>query len=211
MRHPVRMERAVVRDLYASGVDAVEEHTKAWSPEQWQRTVCGRWSATDLAGHLVYVVGWYHSWLDRAEAGDAEPPFPTTDLASRNAEALATLDAEDGDARIQRFGIEARRYAGRVDAAWDLPYGFPRGTVTTGLHFGIAATEWHLHAWDFSAGTHEPAQPRELFMAAGTALTTAQGGAMGRVSAAMVPLVSRRKPWEQLLKHSGRSTTTWLL
>ena len=151
------------------------------------------------------AVGWYHSWLDRAEAGVADPPFAERDLAAHNDDALAHVEPTDSRARIDRFGIEARRYVARVDTTdWDLPYGFPTGTVTAGQHLGIAATEWHLHAWDFSHGHYEPANPRQLFMAAGAGMTAAMGGTIGRAMGAMVPLVSRRKPWEQLLHRSGR-------
>jgi uncharacterized protein (TIGR03083 family) len=201
------MDRAIVLDLYREGVDAIDQHATSLTSAQWGQPACGTWSATDLAGHLVCVIGWYHAWLDRAQAGDSSPPFSLGELPARNAAALAALDAGDGHQRVQRFVDEARRYELRLDGTWDLPYGFPAGTVTAGLHAGVAATEWHLHAWDLSDGVHRPSDPRELFGAAGAAVTAARGGLVGRASAAVVPFLSRRKPWEQLLKRSGRRPT----
>ena len=203
--HAVPMEPETVLGLSDEGVAAVERTTATFTTDDWDRRACGEWTATDLAGHLVCVIAWYHAWLDRAEAGDAAPPFREVDLAERNATALAALSPATGAARVDEFASEARRYAQRLGPVWDLPYGYPTGTVTVGLHAGIAATEWHLHAWDLSGGTHRPSQPRELFVAAATAMTTAQGGAIGRAGAATLPLAARRKPWEQLLKRSGRT------
>jgi hypothetical protein len=204
MVHPVRVERVEILDLYEAGVSAVEQSTSPFTAVEWERRACGAWTATDLAGHLICVAGWYHAWLDRAEAGDATPPFTAADLAARNAAALSTLEPGGGHERVAVFAQEARRYAERLNSIWDLPYGFPLGTVTAGLHAGVAASEWHLHAWDFSGGTYRPTRPRELFLAAGAALTATQRGPIGRVSSRMVPLASRWKPWEQLLKRSGR-------
>ena len=189
---------------YHEGVGAIDSIAASLSEAQWQSQACGTWTAIDLAGHLVCVVGWYHDWLDRALHGDATPPFDATDLAERNAAALSTLPLRNGPDRVSTFSREARRYADRLETAWDLPYGFPYGTVTAGLHAGVAATEWHLHAWDLSGGSHRPRDPRLLFLAAGAALTATRRGPIGRLSAAMVPLVARRRPWEQLLKRSGR-------
>jgi uncharacterized protein (TIGR03083 family) len=200
------LERDAVRGLYAEGVLAIEACTATLTKEQWQRPACGTWTATDLAGHLVCVVGWYHAWLDRAEAGDTAPPFSESDLDVHNEEALAALDLGAGPERIAAFTREARRYAERLDAVWDLAYGFPFGTVTAGVHAGAAAGEWHLHAWDLSRGTHRPRDPRQLFVAIGAAITAAQGGPIGRAGGAILPIASRWKPWEQLLRRSGRTT-----
>jgi Mycothiol maleylpyruvate isomerase N-terminal domain len=199
------VERVEVLDLYEAGVSAVEQSVASFTDGEWQRRACGAWTATDLAGHLICVAGWYHAWLDRAEAGDATPPFTAAELAERNDAALSTLEPGRGDERVAVFAREARRYAERLNSTWALPFGFPLGTVTAGLHAGVAAIEWHLHAWDFSGGAYRPTNPRELFLAAGAAVTAAQQGPVGRVSSAMMPLASRRKPWEQLLKRSGRT------
>ena len=62
---------AGVLTQYDDGVVAIGRVVEQWDDEQWSRPACGDWSGTDLAGHLVTVIGWYHSWLDCALAGDA--------------------------------------------------------------------------------------------------------------------------------------------
>jgi hypothetical protein len=190
--------------LYEAGVDGIASSGRDRGNE-WDNIVCGEWSARDLAGHLVCVIGWYHEWLDAAERGESAPPFAEADLAERNAKALLELEDGSGADRIERFVAEALRYAARLPADWDLAYGYPYGTVTAGLHAGAAAGEWHLHAWDLSGGRYAPQDPGALFVAVGSAITAATGGVTGTVGRFMVPLAARRKPWEQLLRRSGRT------
>ena len=106
---------------------------------------------------------------------------------------------------VAEFTREARRYAERLPPLWDVPYGYPLGTVTVGLHAGIAASEWSIHAWDLSCGRTRPSNPRALFVATAEGFTAAQRGFVGRASRAMVPLVAMWRPWEHLLKRSGRN------
>ncbi len=189
--------------LYDEGVEAIAT-TANRVMGRWDDRVCGEWSAKDLAGHLVCVIGWYHDWLDAAERGLSARPFIAADLAARNAQALRELQDGTGPERVEQFVMEARRYATRLPESWGLAYGYPYGTVTAGLHAGVAAGEWHLHAWDLSGGRHQPSNPGELFVAVGLAMTAAHGGIMGTVGQAIMPFASRRKPWNQLLRRSGR-------
>lgn len=198
------MDTSEVLASYDEGVEAIASDARSREIRQWDERVCGEWSAKDLAGHLVCVIGWYHKWLDAAEQGSSEPPFPAVDLADRNAEALRELEDGTGVERVDRFVAEARRYAIRLPARWHLAYGYPYGTVTAGLHAGIAAGEWHLHAWDLSGGMHRPSDPAALFLAVGSAMTSARGGVAGRIGRVMVPIASRRNPWDQLVRRSGR-------
>jgi hypothetical protein len=157
---------------------------------------------------VAAVAGWYHEWLDRAERGDATPPFRAEELAAQNELALVPLAETTGPAALELFVPRARSYRERLPAAWDLPYGYPRGTVTAGLHAAIAATEWHLHAWDLArsgGSAHGPSDPDALYRGAGACLATAQGGLKGRIAAVLVPLGARLSPWEALLRRSGRA------
>ena len=88
------------------------------------------------------------------------------------------------------------------------PTGTRYGTVRVGLHCGVAATEWHLHAWDLSHALehrHQPQDPQALFIAAGTCLAEARGGLGGAVLRLLVPLGARSNPWSTILRRSGRS------
>jgi hypothetical protein len=196
--------RSDVLATYGEGVDALRAAVEGWSDGEWQREVCGRWTATDLAGHLLAVIGWYHSWLDRAESGDARPPFGVADLPERNRLALIDLRPADGRDRIALFAEEAGRYAERLTSSWALPYGCPLGTMPAGSHAAVAAGEWHLHAWDLSGGTHRPGDATFLLVAIIRARATARSGLRARVESAVAPLVAAHRPWERLLEASGR-------
>jgi len=194
--------------LYDEGVDAFVAAAGALGPGDWSRVACGDWTASDLARHVLAVAQWYERWLDRAERGDAAPPFGLSELATRNAAQLEELRALDGPEAVTRFVATARAYRARLPSGWDLPFGYPRGTVTAGLHAGVAACEWHLHAWDLAhaAGLgYQPSDPAALYCAAGACLAAAEGGVKGRVTAALVPFGARLRPWEALLRRSGRA------
>ena len=204
------MSQSEVLALYHEGVDAFVGEAAALDDRGWARPACGEWSATELARHVLAVIGWYHDWLDRAEAGDASPAFPIADLDARNARDQAEMAAHaalDGPAATERFGVRAERYADRLAHTWDLPYGYPRGTVTAGLHAGMAAVEWHVHAWDLarSAGRDRvPSRPDRLFLAAADCQAAVTGGVRGAATDRLAPLGSRLRPWGELLKRLGR-------
>jgi uncharacterized protein (TIGR03083 family) len=197
-----------VLTLFATGVDAVVEITAGFDDEQWAAPVCGDWSGTELAGHLVTVVGWYHDWLDRGLAGNPEPVFPIAELDARAAAALAALPPGSGPDRIEAFADSAERYVLRLADHWDVPFGYPRGTVTAGLHAGVAAVEWHVHAWDLAHAVdveYVPADADVLFVAAARCQMAMLGGFRGRAGVRAAKLAARRNPWEQLLQHMGRT------
>ncbi len=127
-------------------------------------------------------------------------------MDTRNSAAIAELRDLGGPEAIERFATGARSYSDRAQQHWDLPHAYPFGVVTVGLHLGIAATEWHLHASDLSLGDtkHQPTDPAALFTAAGAAVATGTGGLQGRLLGLVIPLAAKRSPWATLLKKSGR-------
>jgi hypothetical protein len=197
-----------VLHLYDEGVDAFARLAAALEGQDWDRAACGEWGAAALTRHVAAVAGWYHEWLDRAERGDATPPFRGEDLAAQNELTLVPLAGTTGPAALELFVMRARSYRARLPDAWDLPYGYPRGTVTAGLHAAMAATEWHLHAWDLAGSVgsgYRPSDPDALYRGAGACLVAAQGGLKGRIAAVLVPVGARLSPWEALLRRSGRA------
>jgi uncharacterized protein (TIGR03083 family) len=199
-----------VLDVYADGVAAIERYAAQFHDDQWARVACGDWTAAQVAAHVEHVVGWYHDWLDRALAGDARPAFPIDELPQRNAEALLVSGAAEPMAHVERFGASARAYATRVRDAWDIPFGYPRGTVTAGQHAALAAVEWHVHAWDLAQvlGTaHAPARPAVLAEAAAATWLLAHGrGPIARATQVLGPVLARHQPdpWRSLLHRMGR-------
>jgi uncharacterized protein (TIGR03083 family) len=200
--------RDIVLQLYDEGVDAFVAAAGALGPDGWGRPACGAWAASDVARHVLAVARWYDGWLDRAELGDAARPFGVSELAARNAAGLKKLSGLDGPEAVEQFVTVAHAYRDRLPVHWDLPYGYPRGTVTAGLHAGTAACEWHLHTWDLAHASgrgHRPTDAAALYAAAGSCLAEAEGRVKGRVAAALVPLGARLRPWEALLRRSGRA------
>jgi uncharacterized protein (TIGR03083 family) len=200
-------EPAVVLALFNEGVEAfVRLAGQAAAADAWDRPACGTWSAADLARHELDVIGWYHGWLDRALAGDASPAFDIDVIDERtDAGVRALADVDPGDA-VARFAAEAPRYAERLEPNWDLPFGYPRGTVTAGLHAGMAVCEWHLHSWDLARalGTdHRPSDPGTILVAA-SACRAATGGIRQKVERTLASVAARTHAWETILSSSGR-------
>ena len=181
--------------LFGEGASAFAAEAGRLDDDGWDRPACGEWNATQLARHVLAVIGWYHDWLDRAEAGDASPAFRIDDLPDGNERALDAIGDISGPAATQRFVAEADRYADRLTAAWDLPFGYPRGTVTAGLHAGMAGFEWHAHAWDLDH-RHQPSRPDLMYLAASACLAAAAG----RTADDDPPA----DPWRAMLVRSGR-------
>ena len=199
--------QAAVCRLYESGVVAVVQRTRSWTTDDWTQPACGDWDRADTVRHLCVVTAWYHSWLDRALAGDASPPFHFDEFVTRNQTGVDDRQGLTGPGAVAEFQREALSYLGRAKPNWNLAYGFPLGTVTVGLHVGVAATEWHLHAWDLTSTDPEPHSPKDsaaLFRAAGAAVAEVEGGVRGRLTARVVPIAARRSPWQSMLKRSDR-------
>lgn len=193
---------------YLRGVDAVGEQVAGWSEDDWAQPACGTWTATDLAGHLVTVIHWYHAWLDRGLAGITEPAFPIIALDTETGKALRALPDGTGPDRIAIFTASARRYAERLDAHWDAPFAYPRGAVTAGIHAGVAAVEWHVHAWDFAKSSGRSYTPKDadtLFLAAARCQLAILGGTREKVGLRVARAAARRSPWESVLRRMGRA------
>jgi hypothetical protein len=191
-------EPAVDRCLRA-GVAGVASVVDGWSETDWARPACGIWDGTDLAGHLVTVVGWYHRWLDRAADGVTEPVFTADRLDEETARSLAALPSGSGPERVATFVVEADRHADRLAPHWDTPFGYPRGVVTAGAHAALAAWEWHVHAWDLAGGS------RGTYRPADAALMLERGTACFEAATGIHVPAEPGDPWLLLLRRTGRA------
>ena len=203
------LDPEVVLAQFDEGVAQIVRLADQREGRAWHKTVVGDWSANELARHLLAVCDWYHEWLDRAEAGDSSPPFPVKQLDNRNELAVLDLGALDGPDAIDTFAARAVDYRRRLEqlaseGKWDLPYGFANGTTTVGGHAGIAAAEWHLHAWDFSGGQWRPTSPDTLYLAVGQGMITTQRHWKRAITRHVVARIAGRDPWADLVKRSGR-------
>lgn len=200
--------RSAVFGEYVDGVRALSGMTAGLDDEQWTARACGRWTIEEVARHVLAVADWYHEWLDRGLAGDPSPPFAYDDLEARNTDALARLADVAGPVAIERFTARAGAYGERLRDAWNVPFGFPSGTVTAGLHAAVAAAEWHLHTWDVARATgrdHRPFDPETLLNAVIDCFAVARGGVERNMMRTLAPAAARfGDPWRSLLRRSGR-------
>lgn len=199
--------REQVQQLFRSGVDAVVSVTAGFDPADWNQPTCGTWTARQTATHLLGVIGWYDEWLNRSLNGEQDRPFPADEIDQRAEDDVRRSANVSGGEAIEQFRSRANEYVERTTDHWDIVYPYPFGIVTTGLHCGVAATEWHLHAWDLATAQgrdHTPRDPAALFIAAGSCVAAAKGGLGGSLLGRIVPLAARRSPWKTLLKQSGR-------
>jgi uncharacterized protein (TIGR03083 family) len=195
---------------FDDGVTAIEAiAVRIDAADAWDKpTPCPAWTAAELAGHLQVVAGWYHLWLDRAEAGEADAPFPAAKLPLENATAVDALPPTSGPERVEAFATLARAYAKRLPERWPLPYGYPRGTITAGLHAGVAAIEWHVHAWDLGCvigHDHHPADPAALAAVGAESLLRWRAPLLRPLLPVARRLATTGDPWRRVLKGAGRA------
>lgn len=205
------LDPAQVIAQFDEGVAAIADHASQREGRAWHKTVVGEWSAHELARHLVAVTDWYHEWLDAALAGDSAQPFPAKQLDDRNELAVLDLGNLDGPEAIVRFVSRAGDYADRLRTAagsneWSAAYGFANGVTTVGGHAGIAAAEWHLHAWDLSRGAWLPTKPTDLYLAVGDGMTVTQPKWKQMITRRVVKRIAGGEPWLDLLERSGRTS-----
>jgi hypothetical protein len=187
-----RVDPVVGLAAYLEAAHALTNIGAAFEPTDWGRpSACPDWDASMLIGHVVCVVRWHHAWLDRAQNGEVSLPWPTAELPARNQAALDHLEIVGGASRLSSFHSATRRYADRVATHWDLPYAYPGGVVTAGVHALLAAGEWHLHAWDLARAIDVEHKPN-------CALIRHQWVVLGR------SIQTDGDPWTALLKASGR-------
>lgn len=186
--------REQVLKVYDDGIAGVRRTAAAitdWSLP----TPCSGWNASELAGHLLAIVRYYHRLLDAAVLAHPLVDLPRgRQLEEMNASDLAALPPERGPRRISKFVADAQRsrlLLAEVD--WDMQIGSweALGPLTVEQHTGLAALEWHVHAWDLAKAMgheHRPLAPEILAQAA-------------RVLPAPMPAGD---PWTATLRWTGR-------
>jgi len=110
-------------------------------------TPCPEWTVRELAQHLLCTARRFHRLLDASLAGRPEPVLLGSDLADLNRAQVIGAPWAPLDEIIVAFAASAHEFEQRAREHWD--HGpFQRGGVSVGEALGIAAFEWHVHAWD---------------------------------------------------------------
>ena len=167
--------------MFDEGVAAFVAEAGRLDADGWSRPACGEWTATELARHVLSVIGWYHDWLDRAEAGDPSPAFPVDELDERTAGRSPRWATCRGPRRPPASPRRRRATPSGSEGRGTCPTATHAGTVTAGLHAGLACFEWHAHTWDLatSPDDHVPSRPDRLYVAAADCLAAATGADAG--------------------------------
>lgn len=197
--------------MLLDGVARIARGTKSLTEEQWEEQICGRWTARELAHHLLAQSRTHHHWLDKAISGDASVPYGETEVDRENDAAIELLSDMSGPETIQEFLRTAGRYANRVADHWDEKIGFVGGSATAGQHCALIALEYHLHAWDIvqrDDANYRPPRVRQLGAAVGAANAAQRRGLAKMGIRANSWLHQHLGAWDHLLAQSGRSAHT---
>lgn len=196
-----------ITKIYLDGVSSIVEITNRFDEADWDKQCCGEWSTADTARHLLSVTDWYNSWLDRAIDGDSSIPFTESAFDAQGKAGIQIYSTISGQESVEKFAMKAKQYLDRASLELERPFGFPLGTVTVGQHLGIAATEWHLHAWDLSTVSgelHKLRDAEDLMIAAADGISHTKNHIQGTIIRKMAPLVAKKNPWGRLISESGR-------
>lgn len=186
------MDPERVLACYAGGVEAVA--TIAEEIADWGApTPCEAWRAADLAAHLRTTAERFALVLAHARAGAPVPVVRGAELARLNDEMIDAAPRAAPRAHVAAFVEAARRYAEVLGEAWEVRPFMAGWDCSAGEHAGVAAGEWHVHAWDLARAAgrgHTPADPGAIAEAYRTTLT-------------WLPLAPG-DPWRSVLRAQGR-------
>ena len=155
---------------------------------QARRTRCLPWTVPDLTAHLAATFRRFVDQLDKARAGNLDPPFPPDQLPAVNLRAV-------GDFRVDpltELSQQARRFLGSVGRVDEL-IGHQRGPIPAGLQVMFGLNELAVHHDDLAHAAGGSYRPRREVVAA---LATMYGAVHG--------MSSGPDPWASLLQATGR-------
>lgn len=185
-------------DAARVGIAAVENachDVTDWSAP----TPCERWDALTLLRHLHSISAEYLAWIDDARLELVRHAKLKAERVYANDVALASLPTLKPDAHLTSYLSKALRHLQFADRWWDLTMKVTTvGTWTVGQHVGIAAIEYHVHAWDLRRS-----QGRDHRAGDAVFLAEVWERHVGPAVGARLP-DHRGDPWTALLEATGR-------
>ena len=186
-----------VLDAARVGIAAVEN--ACHDQHDWHvPTPCARWDALTLLRHLHAISAEYLAWIDDARLELVGHAKLKAQRVAANDIALEALPTLRPDAHLTSFRSKALRHLQFADRWWDLTVKLTTtGTWTVGEHVGIAAIEYHVHAWDLrrSQGRDHRAGDARLLTEVWTRHLAAP---------LKTPVPEGDDPWEALVRATGR-------
>ncbi|MBK5216697.1 MAG: maleylpyruvate isomerase N-terminal domain-containing protein [Propionibacteriales bacterium] len=142
------LSHSTVCAAYRDGVSEVREAVTFLGEGAAQSpTPCPEWNVLELVTHLWCTADRYHRLLGYAVAGCPERMLVNEELAVENERAVVAAAATDLNKVLSSFVSSAEAYLPRATVSWEVaPYQVGGGSVGDAL--GVAAIEWHIHAWD---------------------------------------------------------------
>jgi uncharacterized protein (TIGR03083 family) len=123
-------------------------HASQWS----EPSMCEGWAVEDVFAHLAGDFIRYQAWLREALVGNAQTPFPRSELAADNAILLDGYAGMSGPERLEEFERAANDYLAALELVDpEMPQGNPLGTMTVSEQVAWATVECALHGWDVAA------------------------------------------------------------
>lgn len=185
-----------------AGIVAVE--TAAAGSDPGRPTACSAWTVHDLVRHLEAIAGAYVLWVGAAIGGRVGTMRTPDALRAYNDLMLQRLPQLPTEQHLERFRALADDHRRLVGAGWGQPMmRTPGDTVLrVGDHGGLAALEWHLHAWDLggaTSGAHRPSVPVV------EVLCTTWDDTLVDLTDTMRD--ASEEPWQSLLAATGRAPT----
>ncbi|MBW3664852.1 MAG: maleylpyruvate isomerase N-terminal domain-containing protein [Actinobacteria bacterium] len=179
------------------GIAAIERIAETVT--DWQvPTPCTRWDAHTLVRHLHAIAADYLQWADDAPADRTRPLLRSAELAYHNEQAMVRLPLLPARTHLQVFSGHANRHLQLADRHWDWPMMLaPSAVWTVGQHVGVAAIEWHVHAWDLARSQGTDHRPGDTEVLADVWRARLEGPT-GQ------PLDGDHDTWEAVLIASGR-------
>lgn len=194
--------RAATMRAIEAGILAVEAAAAESDPEH--PTACPAWTVHDLVRHLEAIAGAYVLWVGAAIGGRIGTMRTPDALVAYNDRMLQRLPELPTAQHLERFRALAGDHVQLVRTGWEQPMmRTPGDTVlSVGDHGGVAALEWHLHAWDLggaSGGAHRPSDHVVEVLCATWDDTL--------VDITDTMRDTSREPWPSLLAATGRVPT----
>lgn len=192
-------DRDTVCSAVQAGIDAVMalvDRADADAP-----TPCRDWALLDLVRHLEGIAGAYLLWVGSAVGGRVAHLRVGQELAAYNAQVLERLPVLTVGEHAHRFHQMAGDHLRLAQATWERPVlETPDDVILdVGTHAGVAAVEWHVHAWDLAWSVGRSHVPTADVL---DVLTRTWDDVLALVTGA--PRPDADDDWEGLLRATGR-------